>query len=170
MVHGLALQLGGGMSIRSEPGLGTQIDLWLPIGTVQAATAAASNDEPTWSRAAGRVLVVDDEDLVRSATLHMLESIGFEVIEASSAREAIRLLKAGNRFQLVVTDHLMPDVSGAELAAVIAEHWPSTKVLIISGYADLGGMPSGVALLTKPFREIDLANALAAIDYGTTLQ
>ncbi|MCX7178210.1 MAG: PAS domain-containing protein, partial [Proteobacteria bacterium] len=163
MVHGLALQLGGGISISSQVGSGTQIDLWLPIGTSQVANPVAASDEPTLPRAAGRVLVVDDEDLVRRTTTHMLESIGFEVIQANSAHDAIKLLKAGDRFQLVVTDHLMPEISGAELAAIIAENWPSTKVLIISGYADLGGMPSGVALLTKPFREIDLANAISGI-------
>jgi len=57
----------------------------------------------------------------------------------------------------------MPEVSGAEPAAMIAENWPSTRVLIISEYADLGGMPSVVVSLTKPFREIDLANAISGI-------
>ena len=160
MVHGLASQLGGAMLISSKPGLGTTIDLLLPVadddpGRARTATVA----EPKPDEGAGKVLLVDDEELVRASTAEMLEGLGYAVTEAASAKEALDRL-AETAFDTVVTDHLMPGTSGMELAQAIAQRHPRTSVLIISGYADLDQITSDVPRLAKPFRLAELADAL----------
>ena len=166
MVHGLALQLGGSLEIISEPGRGTQIDLRLPISDMIVATLAAPHIAPS-PIGKGRALVVDDEVLVRMMTSEILESLGYETVEVGDAREAERLLHAGERIDLVVTDHLMPGMTGAELAAIIAERWPRLPVLIVSGYSDIEGISPEIPRLQKPFREAELADA---VDIATRLK
>lgn len=163
MVHGLALQLGGTMTITSALGLGTRVDLWLPISTAAVATAAVSAAAAPEFVRNGRVLVVDDEPLVRMTTADMLQNLGYEAVEVPSAASAEHLLRAGERFEMVVTDHLMPDMTGAELADRIKSNWPDLKVLIVSGYADVDGIAPDFARLTKPFREAELAQAISGL-------
>ncbi|MES2022401.1 MAG: PAS domain-containing protein [Pseudomonadota bacterium] len=162
MVHGLASQLGGSMHISSEVGLGTRIDLVLPISA--APDLAASPTEIAQGSAMpamrGRALLVDDEPVVRMATADMLENLGYETIEVSAAAEAEQRLAGGEPFDLVVTDHLMPGMSGADLAFVIRERWPHIPVLIVSGYAEVEGISADLPRLTKPFREAELAEAI----------
>ena len=167
MVHGLAMQLGGGMTIQSAPGVGTRIDLWLPLSQAQVEQSGEANSAPHLE-ACGRALVVDDEELVRLTTADMLQSLGYEVVEADGARQAKQILGSGQQFDLVVTDHLMPEVTGADLAASIRENWPDTRVLIISGYADAEGIAPGFERLAKPFRETELATAIAGLDQSAT--
>ncbi len=159
MVHGLASQLGGSMHITSRPGHGTRIDLLLPVSHV-AVAAPRAVDTALASHFIGRALIVDDEPLVRMATADMLESLHYRTTEATSADEAERLLVMGERFDLVVTDHMMPGMLGSELASLIRRKWPQIPVLIVSGYADVDGIPPDVPRLAKPFREAELADAI----------
>ncbi len=163
MVHGLAAQLGGGLSVQSTPGQGTIIELWLPISPV----AIGGEDQSLTSfpivNARGVALLVDDEDLVRMVTSDMLAGLGFEVVETQSAEEALTRLRAGLQPSLVVTDHLMPGMSGAQLASALKAERPLLPVLIISGYAETQGIDPGIARLTKPFREAELAESLSAL-------
>ena len=160
MVHGLAAQLGGAMTISSQPGLGTRIDLWLQVAALPADTdpkeKAAENLTAT-----GTVLLVDDEALVRSSTADILADLGYAVVEASSAEEALRLVAQGIRPDLLVTDHLMPGMDGVELARLLKEQLPALRVLVISGYAEAEGVAADLPRLEKPFRRADLANVLA---------
>jgi PAS domain S-box-containing protein len=120
MVHGLASQLGGGLFIQSEPGMGTQIELWLPAG--ENPDPAALGQRPAGTALpAGVALLVDDEDLVRASTADMLHELGFGVVEAASAEEALQHLREGVRFDVLVTDHLMTGMSGTELARAITD-------------------------------------------------
>jgi signal transduction histidine kinase/CheY-like chemotaxis protein len=162
MVHGLASQLGGALTIRSEPGMGTNVELWLPQS--EAATVATGLVSASTAPAAGKgkVLLVDDEDLVRLSTADMLIELGYEVVEAASAEEASRLLDRGLSPDFVVTDHLMPGMSGTELARQLQVSRPSVKVLVISGYAETQGVAPDLPRLTKPFRSDDLAASLNA--------
>lgn len=160
MVHGLALQLGGSMSIASRPGHGTRIDLLLPVSGQMPAPSTSPLDS-TPGRFKGRVLLVDDEPLVRMVTADMLQTLGYDTTEVSSAHHAEARLAQGEQFDLVVTDHLMPGMTGAELAVMIRTRWPHIRVLIVSGYADVDGISADIPRLTKPFRESDLARALA---------
>jgi CheY-like chemotaxis protein len=93
----------------------------------------------------------------------MLRELGFEVVEATSADEALRRIDAGLSPDLVVTDHLMPGMTGAELARILRRQRPDLPVLIISGYANMDGIAPEMTRLTKPFRQSDLARSLAAL-------
>jgi PAS domain S-box-containing protein len=163
MVHGLTAQLGGSLTIDSAIGQGTTIDLWLPLGT------AASEDGEETARPSpanvgrGIALLVDDEELVRLSTADMLMDLGFEVREASSAEEALELITGGLMPELLVTDHLMPGMSGVDLAMRAREIRPALPVLVVSGYAEAEGIAPELPRLTKPFRNADLAASIAAL-------
>jgi CheY-like chemotaxis protein len=163
MVHGLASQLNGGLTITSSPGQGTTVDLWLPISAVAAEENGPPTDPVSAPRGLGTALLVDDEDLVRMSTADMLMDLGYKVLEAQSAEEALRMVREGLHPDLVVTDHLMPGMSGVDLARDLRARWPKVPVLIVSGYAELEGLAPGFPRLTKPFRSAELASSLTAL-------
>ncbi|MET0362254.1 MAG: response regulator, partial [Sphingobium sp.] len=162
MVHGLAAQLGGGLSIDSEIGRGTSIHLWLPATDAKPAQEVTAEIEMS-GHDRGVALVVDDEDLVRASTAHMLTELGYWVLEAGSGEEAIQLLDGPQSIDLLVTDHLMPGISGTELAMHLRQARPDIRVLVISGYAESQGVASDLPRLTKPFKQSDLASSLARL-------
>ncbi|HEX8469326.1 MAG TPA: PAS domain S-box protein [Allosphingosinicella sp.] len=163
MVHGLAAQLGGALTLDSRQGEGTVAALWLPVSD-SVPTFAAVRREPDSapSARAGTVLLVDDEPLVRASTADMLGELGFEVVEADSGSDALALLDMRVP-DLVITDHLMPGLSGTDLALILAAERPGLPVLIVSGYAELDGLPADLPRLTKPFRQADLAECIAKL-------
>jgi PAS domain S-box-containing protein len=162
MVHGLAAQLGGKLTLQSTPGRGTCIELWLPVSSDSAAQLVSQqNNEPS-TAGRMRVLLVDDEELVRMSTAAMLADLGYEVVEAGSGEEALELL-VGNPPDLLLTDHLMPGMSGVELANAARTRIPSLPTLIISGYAELDGLAPELPRLTKPFRNSELAECLNSL-------
>jgi PAS domain S-box-containing protein len=167
MVEGLAAQLGGALAIQSKPGVGTHIDLWLP-----ATQAPASSGEQAAavqrSASAGTAMLVDDEDLVRASTAEMLADLGYAVVEAASGEEALRLVENGLSFDVVLTDHLMPGMRGTDLARTLRERFPECQVLIISGYAEVEGVATDLPRLSKPFRQTELAAALAELGAGAS--
>jgi len=111
----------------------------------------------------GLTLLVDDEDLVLASTSEMLQELGYSVLQASSAEEALRMVDGGLRPNLLVTDHLMPGMSGTQLARTLRSVLPGLPVLIVSGYAELEGIDPDLERLTKPFRNDDLAASLARL-------
>jgi CheY-like chemotaxis protein len=115
------------------------------------------------AQAVGRVLLVDDEYLVRASTAGMLGELGYDVVEAASAEEALRLLESEPRIDGIITDHLMPGMSGVDLAHAIRVKRPGMPVLLLSGFAGAGGMDADLPLLAKPFRQSNLAATLAAL-------
>jgi PAS domain S-box-containing protein len=159
MVHGLAFQLGGALTIHSRPGSGTNVELWLP-----ESAGAADGDEPPasvlFTSASGTALLVDDESLVRMSTADALSELGFDVLEAESGEDAMRIIDEGGQFDLLVTDHLMPGMSGAELIRQVQMLRPGTPVLLVSGYADIEGLDASLPRLAKPFRKDELAACL----------
>ncbi|MFN3685761.1 PAS domain S-box protein [Salinarimonas sp.] len=158
MVHGLAAQLGGGLAIESERGRGTHVHVGLP-GRAAGAGAADAPDAaaPPAPAARGTALVVDDEDLVRASVADMLMELGFDVVEATSGEEALALIAAGHPVALLVTDHLMPGMSGVDLARAARRRRPDLAVLVVSGYADVDDIAPDLPRLAKPFRPADLA-------------
>jgi signal transduction histidine kinase len=162
MVHGLASQLGGAISISSRPGVGTCVELWLPVAGEEAAPSV-KGEESDLSPGAGNVLLVDDEALVRASTAEMLSDLGFSVTEAGSAEEAVGMLRGGLCPDLLVTDHLMPGKSGSELVREAQTICPEMRALIVSGYADETGIAGDVPRLVKPFRHSDLAASVTAV-------
>jgi nitrogen-specific signal transduction histidine kinase/CheY-like chemotaxis protein len=161
MAHGLASQLGGALAIASRPGEGTIVELWLPVSVDAPTPRCDAKPERNDSRHAGTVLLVDDEALARASTAMMLSDLGYHVVEAASATEAIERLDSGCRVDLLVTDHLMPGVSGADLARAFRDRNPTKPALIVSGFAE--SMPTELPHLAKPFRQSDLAAAIASL-------
>ena len=163
MVHGLASQLGGALHIESHPGLGTNVELWLPISEA-AAEAVESEPKPVADAVdAGLALLVDDEELVRMSTAAMLADFGYRVVEAASAEAALRLIDQGLQPRLLVTDHLMPGMNGTDLAREIRARQPGIEVLVVSGYAESEGIAPDLPRLTKPFRADEMAASLAGL-------
>jgi PAS domain S-box-containing protein len=162
MVHGLAAQLGGALTLSSAPGEGTTVELLLPAAA-NAVSSRSDDGEEAQAARAGRALLIDDEELVRGSTAAMLEELGFDVIQFECARNALAELEAGLAVDLVVTDHLMPDLTGAELARQLRERRPGLPVLIISGYAETDGIAADLPRLAKPFRQTDLARSLSKL-------
>lgn len=163
MVHGLASQLNGALTIQSAPGLGTNVELWLPRSMTMPAAASPVTEAPKRQPVRGTALLVDDEELVRATTSYMLADLGYLVIEATSGEEALQMLEAGHRVDLVVTDHLMPGISGTELARAVHALAPGVPVLLVSGYAERKGLDPNIPRLHKPFRKDELAASLSQL-------
>ena len=165
MVHGVAAQSGGAMRITSRPGDGTTVELWLPLSetalvasTTPATALFGSADRPC------RVMVVDDDPLVVASTAAMLEDIGHTVTEALSGARALDLLRLGTKVDVVVTDHAMPGMTGAELARQIRQRWPELPVILATGYAELpNGEDPGLPRLSKPYLQDELAAQIARV-------
>lgn len=167
MVHGLARQLGGGIRIFSQPGVGTNVELWLPVAAEAAHPHLPGGEEPApQGGRRGKALLVDDEEAVRTATAHMLEEAGFTVIEAASGDAALQLLGDQTDLAVLVTDHLMPGMDGTQLARRARMIRPGLPCLIISGYADVEGVAPDLPRLAKPFRAKELIDALDAVLAG----
>ena len=165
MVHGLAEQSGGTLILKSKPGLGTTAELWLPAADtastkallVGAATPAPISDPPTGPLS---VLVVDDDPLVLSNTGAMLADLGHSVTTAASADAAFGELRT-RRFDLLLTDHAMPRMTGAQLIREIGNEYPDMGVIIATGFAELPDDVSMITRLRKPYSQDDLSEALA---------
>jgi len=162
MVHGLTAQLGGGMTIDSRPGEGSRISLWLPavFDSLPRPIAAAAPVSVAPSRSA-TVLLVDDEVLVRLATGEMLREAGYTVIEAGSGAEAREAVRAGLTPDILVSDQLMPGMKGNELATELREVFPSLRVLLATGYADLPDLK--FPRIAKPYGAVELVERVRAL-------
>jgi PAS domain S-box-containing protein len=163
MAHGLVAQLGGALRISSHVGVGTTVEIWLPEAKPEAAAAAAELEAVSPPDGEGVLLLVDDDAEVRLTTAAMLADLGYSVVEASGGREALSLLDGGLRPDVVVTDHLMPGVTGAELIQAMRNRGLAMPVLIVSGYADVERLPPDLPRLAKPFLQRELGLKLRAI-------
>lgn len=159
MAHGLVAQLGGALTIQSRRGIGTNVELWLPVSS-HSVSETEMRVIPLSSGKRGLVLLVDDEDVVRASTADMLEDLGYRVQEAGSGEAALRLVTEGLAPDVLLSDHLMPGMSGVELARAVREKIPDLPVLIVSGYAEAEGIAPDLPRLTKPFRSAEMAASL----------
>lgn len=158
MVHGLAAQSGGTLQLASTPGSGTMVELWLPATEEAAQESDSARAEPASARRAAKVLLVDDEEIVRLATADMLRDLGYDVVEAGSGSQALAAMRAGLDADVLVTDYLMPGMTGAALINELRSTGACLPVLLITGYAAAGNdVPTDVRRLAKPFRQVDLA-------------
>ena len=163
MVHGFAEQCGGALTIESVVGLGTTVSLWLPVSEHAAEDAMDSDMQSTEEAETPLViLAVDDDNLVLMNTAGMLEDLGHTVFQAGSATDALRMLQQ-SRVDMVVTDHAMPGMTGAQLADAIEEAHPGLPVIIITGFAELPPHASSRPRLDKPFRQAELARAVNSV-------
>ncbi|MDP3870040.1 PAS domain-containing sensor histidine kinase [Phenylobacterium sp.] len=166
MVHGLAEQSGGRMTVRSQVGEGTTVEVWLPqvaAGDERQVFVGAGEPETIQPLRSLTVLAVDDDSLVLLNTVAMLEDLGHTVFPAISARDALAVLKR-EKIDLVITDFAMPQVTGLQLADEIRASHPSVPVILATGYAELPpGADPTLPTLAKPFLQNDLARALQEV-------
>ncbi|MCE7796076.1 ATP-binding protein [Sphingobium sufflavum] len=162
MVDGLISQLGGAIRIDSAPGQGTSVRLWLPVVKAAAAPATLASPDSDAETAQGTLLLVDDDALVRMGTNDILTDIGYRVTEAEDAQQALALIEDGFHPDVVVTDHVMPGMTGAEFALRLRSDHPDMAVMIISGYQGIDLIAPDIVRLSKPFRQVHLKTSLAA--------
>jgi CheY-like chemotaxis protein len=162
MIQGIVKQSGGAIEVESRVGQGTSFKIYLP----SLAEAVQDAERPRIAAAAGgreTVLVVEDHAEVREFASAALRSFGYQVIEAESAASALRLCEEGrDRVDLVLTDVVMPNSSGRDLATEMGQRWPAIKVLFMSGYTDDAILRHGVVrgdaeFIQKPFSPNQLA-------------
>lgn len=161
IVNGLMSQCGGALALKSELGLGTNVELWLPVSAELSERAEPTLTTAAAPKAFGRVLLVEDEDLVRVITADMLVDCGYEVIEAASAEEALVLLERDLHVDFLVTDHFMTGMTGVDLAHAVREMRPGTPILILSGFSEAEAIAPDLHRLHKPFRQSDLSASLS---------
>ncbi len=168
-VHGFASQSGGAVTLSSEPGRGTVVTIYLPR-SVNATTAgtdegAASSGDQTH----GTVLVVEDSRAVAEVTTSLLEQLGYRVVRAENAAEALRHLQQGIGVDLLFSDIVMPGaINGLGLAQICRERFPDIPVLLTSGFSDAAHAADGhFDILRKPFELAALERAIeVAINNG----
>ena len=169
MVHGLMGQLGGAFLLHSSPGEGTRAELYLPVAPDRAAADRPPCRAPSPApRQALDVLLVDDEEAVRSNTAEMLRGLGHRVREVNGGAEALAALAKTPSTDLVVTDYKMPRMDGAELARRIRDVRPDMPMLLISGYTGAADPIAGLPRLNKPFGLAELAQAVAQAHQGAS--
>jgi CheY-like chemotaxis protein len=171
MVYGFARQSGGEFRLSSDIGKGTDAEIWLPRSNEPAAVAAAVASPPKIrSGQRLRVLLVDDHDEVRAATVGMLEDLGHSVVDAPNSADALQLLDGERKdWDLLITDYAMPHTSGTSLVRKARELHEGLPALIITGYADseaIGERPDDVAILNKPFTMEELAHMISVVRPG----
>ena len=164
MVYGFVKQSGGHVKIYSEPGIGTTVKIYLPrlFGGAEEDEPAAARIVPEGSRGE-TILIVEDDDDVRTYSVEILRELGYRVVEAHDGPSALRLLDRQTRVDLVFSDVILPGgMDGAEMARQALASQPGLKVLFTTGYArdaivHHGRLDRGVHLITKPFSYADLA-------------
>jgi CheY-like chemotaxis protein/two-component sensor histidine kinase len=160
MVHGLAVQLGGMLQLSSTVGKGTTATLILPVATQPPEVERPALAAQKVNRSAV-ILFVDDDPLIAMSTTEMLEDLGHHVIGASSGLRALDIIRSEQPLDLMMTDHVMPGMTGIELAAASRELRPSLPILLATGYAEL---PDGTQLdlprLAKPYHQEQLRDRL----------
>jgi PAS domain S-box-containing protein len=162
VVDGIIRQSGGHVQVYSEPGLGTTFKIYLPAATDRATEAAAPESRPA-TRGHETILVVEDDSSVRRIAERTLAGLGYQVLVAGNGAEGlVRAAEHGATIDLLLTDVVMPEVSGRELATQLLAQRPSLRVLYTSGYTDdavvrHGVLQADVQFLQKPYTPSALA-------------
>jgi len=171
---GIVKQMGGHIHLYSEPGRGTTFRLYFPRASPErvASTPEPRRTDRSRTAASGRILVVEDEAAIRRVVTRVLKTAGHSVLEAETAEEALELAgEVDSSVDLLVTDLILPEMNGNELAEELAGTWPMLGVLFTSGYSrdelegqrlDLGN----AAFLPKPFGPTELLEAVEEALYS----
>jgi len=177
-VYGIVKQSGGYIRVFSEPGQGATFKIYLPRMD-DATSVTVEKQEISVPRGSETILLVEDEDVVRGLTKKILMQAGYNVLDAKGGEEAIRMCRAHNGpIELLVTDVVMPELSGKEVADRLLELRPAMRILFMSGYTDEaiiqhGVLDANVDFIQKPFTWIaltrkvrDVLNLMTSIDGG----
>jgi PAS domain S-box-containing protein len=169
-VYGFVRQSGGNVKIYSEVGVGTSVKIYLPryVGDHSPSGSRKADTAIEAGHAGEVIMVVEDDDRVRSMSVEALRELGYTVIEASRPSEAIRMFESGQQVHLLFTDVVMPEMSGRQLVDRLFALKPDLKVLFTTGYTrnaivHNGVLDSGTQLLSKPFSIDDLAAKVRSI-------
>ena len=159
-VFGFAKQIGGAITVDSEPGKGASFCLYLRASRRPSTSETAVNGKD----ALGRVLIVEDDALLAELAAGMLAELGFEGVVARSAKEALEQLAGGERPKLIFSDIIMPGgISGIELARRVRDRFPELPILLTTGYSEEVGGSHGFPVLQKPYELSALACALGTL-------
>jgi PAS domain S-box-containing protein len=171
-VYGIAKQNNGFINVYSDPGHGTTFKIYLPQHAAKAAPRSEQEQAPGLTAGSEIILLVEDEPAILEVTSMMLDEMGYAVIEAGSPGEAIRLARQHHgRIDLLMTDVVMPEMNGRDLAGNLISIYPDIRCLFVSGYtanviAHHGVLDPGVHFLQKPFSIKDLATKIReALDH-----
>lgn len=161
-VYGIVRQSGGAITVDSPPGRGATFRIYLPRCHEIPASEWATDEEPAAAGGTETILLVEDNDELRIASRSVLESMGYQVLTAADGREALQVFRKDGRVDLLISDVVMPGMSGKELLDRIQETHPDVRVLFVSGYTDnvilRHGIQEGeVHFLEKPFSSERLA-------------
>ncbi|MBI3704174.1 MAG: MASE1 domain-containing protein [Rhizobiales bacterium] len=164
-VHGFAAQSGGAVTVSSEVNRGTVVTVYLPRARAEAKAGAGEAAVPSNGLAQGTVLVVEDSREVADVTSALLEQLGYRVVRAENAAEALRHLQQGIGFDLLLSDILMPgSLDGLGLAEICRERFPDLPILLTSGYSDAAQAADGrFDILRKPFELSALERAIEQV-------
>jgi CheY-like chemotaxis protein len=169
--YGIMKSHGGDLEIESSLGQGTTVGLRLPVAENAAQLARAAQEAAEGEDGDGpsrRLLIVDDEEPVRGALAAMAESLGHDVVQAGSGREALALLESGREIDLVLTDLGMPGMTGRELARVIKHRWPTMPLGMVTGWGANLEMSAAdrtmvAGVLSKPVLLTDMSRFIARV-------
>jgi CheY-like chemotaxis protein len=165
-VHGIVTAAGGGLSVQSEPGAGTTFLAFFPVAEELASDDAATAVTPDGGGRGETILVVEDEPALLRVVTRILQRNDYSVLAAANGTEALALA-VDHEFDLLLTDAVMPGISGFDLADRVRQTRPQSSVLFMSGYSpDLAGagrgLPVDTALVQKPFTQRALLEAVRA--------
>ncbi|WP_151705321.1 ATP-binding protein [Nitrincola alkalilacustris] len=166
MVYGFTRQSSGHVQLFSEPGKGSRIKLYLPRAQHESSESAAETVQSNTSGGGEKILLVEDDDLVRSHASNLLKIMGYQVVSASNGVEAMSILMQGDRFDLLFTDIVMPGgLDGRQLAVEAQKLYPEMPILFTSGYTEEtmlhdGSLRPGIQLLNKPYKKQMLAQKI----------
>ncbi len=169
MVYGTVKQTGGHISVDSEPGKGTAFRLYFPRVSREAEVAPVPDVAPEPAvRGSETILAVEDEAEVRDLLASMLEGLGYRVLAAPDSDTALRVAREhGGPIDLLLTDVVLPGISGPALGRILTGLRPEVRVLYVSGYLDESGagqsIPGDALLLHKPFSLEDLASTVRRV-------
>jgi signal transduction histidine kinase len=162
--YAFATQSQGSLALSSTPGQGTRVELYLPRSTMPLSPQPGRIPQATAQYASGRILFVEDDELVREAVMRGLEEAGFEVLVAANGDRALAMIDAGLDIDVAFSDIVMPGkISGIDLAGILRERRPGLPVVLATGYTDQRATVPGVQVLAKPYEIGQLVELLAGL-------